>query len=52
MCLTAPKGATPVKETSTTDWQIAVRRDNVISTMLRQVYNIGFLNQIRYFPIK
>jgi len=36
--LTAPKGATPVKQTSATDWQIAVRRDNVISITLRQVY--------------
>ena len=34
--LTAPKGATPVNYTSATDWQMAVRRDNVIST-LRQI---------------
>ena len=36
--LTAPKGATPVNQTSATDWQIAVRRDNVISIALHQVY--------------
>ena len=36
--LTAPKGATPVNQTSATDWQIAVQRDNVISITLRQVY--------------
>ena len=36
--LTAPKGATPVNQTSATDWQITVRRDNVISTTLRQVF--------------
>jgi hypothetical protein len=35
--LTAPKGATPVNYTSATDWQMAVRRDNVISITLRQV---------------
>ena len=33
--LTAPKEAT---HTPATDWQITVRRDNVISIMLRQVY--------------
>ena len=31
------KGATPVNQTSTTDWQMAARRDNVISITLRQV---------------
>ena len=31
--------------------QKAVRRDNVISIMLRQVYYVDFLNQIRYQPI-
>ena len=35
--VTAPKGGTPVNYTSATDWQKAVRRDNVISIMLRQV---------------
>ena len=35
--LTAPKGTSPVNYTSATDWQMAVRRDNVISIMLRQV---------------
>ena len=38
MWLTAPEGATPVNETSETDWQITVRWDNVISITLRQVY--------------
>ena len=38
MWLTAPKGTTPVNSTSATDWQIAVRRDNVISITLHQVY--------------
>ena len=36
--LTAPSGATPVNQNYTTDWQMAVRRDNVISITLRQVY--------------
>ena len=31
--LTPPKGATPVNQTSATDWQMAVQRDNVISIM-------------------
>ena len=35
--LTAPEGVTPVNYTSATDWQMAVRRDNVISITLRQV---------------
>ena len=35
--LTAPKGATPVNETSATDWQMAAQRDNVISITLCQV---------------
>ena len=35
--LTAPKGATPVNLTSATDWQMAVRRDNVISIKLRLI---------------
>ena len=36
--LTAPKGAKPVNQTPATDWQMAARRDNVISITLRQVY--------------
>ena len=32
--LAVPKGATPVHYTSTTDWQRAVRRDNVTSITL------------------
>ena len=36
--LAAFKGATPVNYISATDWQIALRRDNVISITLRQVY--------------
>ena len=36
--LTAPKGATPANYISVTDWQMAARRDNVISITLRQVY--------------
>ena len=35
--LTTPKGAAPVNQTSATDWQMAVQRDNVISITLRQV---------------
>ena len=35
--LTAPKGATAVNLTSVTDWQMALRRDNVISITLHQV---------------
>ena len=35
--LTAPKVVTPVNYTPATDWQMAVRRDNVISITLRQV---------------
>ena len=38
MWLTPPKGTTPVNQTSVTDWQIAVRRDIVISITYRQVY--------------
>ena len=37
MWLTAPKGAIPVNQTSATHWQMATRRDNVISITLRQV---------------
>ena len=33
--LTAPKGAAPVNLTSATGWQMAARRDNVISITLR-----------------
>ena len=33
------------------NWQMAVRRDDVISITLRQVY-VDFLNQIRYSSIK
>jgi hypothetical protein len=36
--VTAPKGTLPVNLISATDWQMAVRRDNVISIALRQVY--------------
>ena len=50
--LTARKGATPVNLTSATDWQMAAWRDNVISILLRQVNNVDFLKQIRYFSIK
>ena len=35
--LTAPRGTTLVNYTSETDWQMAVRRDNVISITLREV---------------
>ena len=41
--LTAPKGATPVNQTSTTDWQMAVRRDIVISITLRRLIMSTFL---------
>ena len=37
MWLTAPKGATPVNYTFATDWQMAARRNNVISITLRHV---------------
>ena len=36
--LTAPKGVTPVKETSEADRQMAVRWDNVINITLHQAY--------------
>ena len=36
--MTAPRGATPVNETSETDWQKAVQRDTVISITLCQIY--------------
>jgi hypothetical protein len=52
MWLTAPKGPTLVNWNSATVWQMAARRDNLISITLRQVYNVDFLNQIRYFSIK
>ena len=35
--LTDPKGATPINQTSATDWKMAARRDNVISITLRKV---------------
>ena len=38
LCHTAPRVTKPVNMTSTTNWQMAVRRDNVISITLRQVY--------------
>ena len=34
---TAPKGATPVTWAQATDWQMTVRRDDVISITLRRV---------------
>ena len=37
LLLIAPKGTTPVNQTSATDWQIVERRDNVISITLRKV---------------
>ena len=37
MWLTAPKGATQVKQTSAIDYQMEIRRDNVINIKLRQV---------------
>ena len=37
LSLTAPKAVTPVNYTSATDWQMATRRDNVISITLREV---------------
>ena len=36
--LTASERATPMNYTSETDWEMAVRRDNVINITLRQVY--------------
>ena len=36
--LTTPKVDTSVKQISETDWQVTVRRDNVISITLRQIY--------------
>ena len=38
MGLKDPRGPTPVNYTSVSDWQVAVRRDNVFNIMLRQVY--------------
>ena len=35
--LKAPKGPTSVNKTSAADWQMTVRRDNVITITLRQV---------------
>ena len=40
--LTAPKVATPVNWTSATDWQMAARRDNVISITLCFVTDLIF----------
>ena len=50
--LRALKGATLVNWTSATDWQMTVWRSNGISITLRQVCNVNFLNQIRYFLAK
>ena len=51
---TAPKGTLRVNQTSATDWQMEVRRNNVIILVLRSVKsnNVDFLNQILYFSIK
>ena len=38
------KGATPVNYTSETDWQMAARRDTVISITLRQEWTTITLN--------
>ena len=46
MWLTPSKGTILVNYISATDWKMAVRRDNVISIKLRQIYNVEFLNQI------
>ena len=35
--ITAPRGAKPVNQTSANDWQMAERRDNVISITFHQV---------------
>ena len=52
--LTAPMGATPLNNTSATDWKIAVAYDGIMWLGLRSVksINVDFLNQIRYFSIK
>ena len=39
MWLAAPEGGTPVNLTSASDWQIAERRDNVISITLQSSQN-------------
>jgi hypothetical protein len=44
--LSAPNGAQSVNQTSETDWQIPIRRDNVISITLVKSNNVDFLNQI------
>ena len=49
--LTAPKGATPVNQTSATNWQMAVGRDNVISITLRQDNKMSLITiQITIIP--
>ena len=45
--LIAPEGTTTVNLTSAADWEMAVRRYNVIN-----INNATFLNQIRYLSIK
>ena len=35
--LTIPKGATPVNKTSVTNWQMVVRRDNVILASILEI---------------
>ena len=47
MLLTVPKGATPVNQTSATDWQMAARWDVIIITL--QVHNTIFLATCNYF---
>ena len=39
-----------VNSTSATDWQMAVRSDNLIALHFKFIY-VDFLNQIRYFSI-
>ena len=50
--LTDPKETTPVNWTSETGWQMVVRRDNVISITLCQIYQCRLPNQIGYLSIK
>ena len=46
------QGSHAVNLTSDTDWQMAVRWDNVISITLVNSINADFLNHIQYFSIK
>ena len=45
---TAPKGAKPVNQTSATDWQMAVQRDNVTKHYYIRKINNNDTDEIKW----